>query len=78
MPDAIEDYVRQDGKLLDNENDEKNVNAIIDLIKEKSPLDFSEYKQSTIFRRIKRRAGYNNFTSLENYIQFLKTTPEEI
>jgi two-component system CheB/CheR fusion protein len=78
MPDAIEDYVRQDGKLLDNENDEKNVNAIIDLIKEKSPLDFSEYKQSTIFRRIKRRAGYNNFTSLENYIQFLKTSPEEI
>ena len=72
MPDAIEDYVRQDGKLLDNANDEKNVNAIIDLIKEKSPLDFSEYKQSTIFRRIKRRAGYNNFTSLENYIQFLK------
>ena len=78
MPDAIEDYVSQDGKLLENANDEKNVTAIIDLIKEKSPLDFSEYKQSTIFRRIKRRAGYNNFTSLEKYIEFLKTSPEEV
>src|SRR6185312_6282920 len=78
MPDAIEDYVREDGKLLENENDEKNVVAIINLIKEKSPLDFSEYKQSTIFRRIKRRAGYNNFTSLKKYIEFLKTSTEEV
>jgi two-component system CheB/CheR fusion protein len=78
MPDAIEAYVSTDGKLLENADDEKNITAIINLIKEKSPLDFSEYKQSTIFRRIKRRAGYNNFTDLKNYIQFLKTSPEEI
>jgi two-component system, chemotaxis family, CheB/CheR fusion protein len=78
MPDAIEDYINHDGKLIENADDEKNITAIIDLIKEKSPLDFSEYKQSTIFRRIKRRAGYNNFIKLENYIEFLKTSPEEI
>ena len=40
MPDAIEDYIREDGKLLENENDEKSVITIINLIKEKSPLDF--------------------------------------
>jgi len=78
MPEAIEDYINHDGKLFEIADDEKNITAIIDLIKETSPLDFSEYKQSTIFRRIKRRAGYNNFTRLENYIQFLKTSPEEI
>ncbi len=78
MPDAIEDYVRQDGKLLDNDNDEKNITGVINLIKEKSPMDFSEYKQSTISRRIKRRAGFNNYTSLENYIEFLKKSPEEL
>src|SRR6185312_7725619 len=78
MPEAIEDYVSRDGKLLENADDEKNITAIIDLIKEKSPLDFSEYKQSTIFRRIKRRAGYNNFIRLENYVEFLKTSPEEL
>jgi two-component system CheB/CheR fusion protein len=78
MPDAIEDYVNHDGKLIENANDEKNITAIIELIKEKSPLDFSEYKQNTIFRRIKRRAGYNNFIRLENYVEFLKTSPEEL
>ena len=78
MPDTIEDYINHDGMLWQNADDEKNITAIINLIKEKSPLDFSEYKQSTILRRIKRRAGYNNFTSLENYIAFLKTSPEEI
>ncbi|HXS54603.1 MAG TPA: chemotaxis protein CheB [Hanamia sp.] len=78
MPGAIEDYVKKDGNLPENENDEKNITTIVDLIKEKSPLDFSEYKQSTIFRRIKRRARYNNFKSLENYIEFLKTSHEEL
>lgn len=51
---------------------------IIELIKESSPLDFSDYKRSTILRRTKRRAISNNFTSLEAYLNFLKTTPEEI
>lgn len=78
MPDAIEDYVSNEGKLLENTDDEKNVTDIINLIKEKSPLDFSEYKLSTIFRRIKRRSGYNNFINLENYLEFLKTSPEEV
>jgi len=78
MPNAIEDYVSHDGKLWENADEDKYINAITDLIKETSPLDFSGYKQSTIFRRIKRRAAYNNFKSLENYIQFLKTSPEEL
>lgn len=78
MPDAIESYVKEDGKLLDNESDEKNIASIINLIKETSPLDFSDYKQSTISRRIKRRAAYNNFTNLEAYLEFLKTSTEEL
>ena len=35
-------------------------------------------KQTTLIRRIKRRAGYKNFTSLEKYVEFLQTTPEEV
>jgi two-component system CheB/CheR fusion protein len=78
MPALIEDYITEEDKLLENRSDEKNVTTIINLIKEKSPLDFSDYKQSTIFRRIKRRAAYNNFVSLEDYIEFLKTSSEEV
>lgn len=79
MPGAIEDYVKYGTELsADRSDDKKNLAAIIDLIKDNSPLDFSDYKQATILRRTKRRALYHNFTSLANYLNFLKTTPEEV
>lgn len=79
MPAAIEDYVKNSANLLtDSHEDDKNLKAIIDLIKETSPLDFSDYKETTILRRTKRRATYSNFTSLGNYLNFLKETPEEV
>ncbi len=79
MPATIDEYVNHGSQLLlDKEDDEKNVATIINLIKEQSPHDFSDYKQSTILRRIKRRATYNNFIGLVNYIDFLKVTPHEI
>ncbi|MEB0262036.1 chemotaxis protein CheB [Mucilaginibacter sp. 10I4] len=79
MPGTIEDYVKNERELIpDTADDQKNLEAIIHLINEQLPLDFSDYKQTTILRRIKRRAAYNNFTRLENYIDFLKATPVEI
>jgi len=79
MPGAIEEYVKHEGELVpDDEDDEKNMGAIIDLIKERSPLDFSDYKPATILRRTKRRASYSNFTTLESYLNFLKVTPAEV
>ena len=79
MPITIEDYVKHENELIsDNKNDLTNTNAIVNLIKAQSPLDFSEYKQTTILRRIKRRAAFNNHLSLESYLEFLKTSPEEV
>ena len=78
MPDAIEDYVKLEESISENRDDEKNVTTIVELVKENSPLDFSDYKQATILRRIKRRAGYNNFARIEKYIEFLKISPEEV
>lgn len=79
MPNAIEDYVRYSAELVsDSKDDDKNIKSIIGLIKEKSPLDFSEYKQATILRRTKRKAVAGNFSSLENYYNYLKANPEEL
>jgi two-component system CheB/CheR fusion protein len=81
MPQTITDYVNNNGKTREVkkiENEEKYVTAIIDLIKENLPLDFSEYKANTILRRIKRRAAYHDFDLLENYLALLKTDAAEV
>jgi len=78
MPQAIEAYVKDGSRSLpDNANEEKNIKSIVDIIKDRLPLDFTDYKQTTILRRIKRRAAYNNFSLLENYVEFLRITPGE-
>lgn len=79
MPGAIEDYIKHDGDFVTHgQHDEKDLAAIIGLIKERSPLDFSDYKQPTILRRTKRRASSHNFNTLGKYLNYLKTTPEEV
>jgi two-component system CheB/CheR fusion protein len=60
MPDIIDSYVNGDEQLtIQNKEDEKNMSAIVNVIKEQSPFDFSQYKQPTILRRIKRRAAFH-------------------
>lgn len=76
MPDAINNYIRLGNGA--NNNDEKDLKEIIDLIKGSLPLDFSEYKQTTILRRTLRRAAQNNFITLKDYLGFLKKTPIEM
>jgi two-component system CheB/CheR fusion protein len=79
MPAVIEEYVKRDLDLLASDiNDEENAIHIIDLIKQQLPLDFSDYKHSTILRRIKRRAASNNFSELGNYVEFIKANPAEL
>jgi two-component system CheB/CheR fusion protein len=77
MPSAIEDYIEY-GIDLSAENDDKNIKAIIDLIKVNSPHDFSDYKQATILRRTRRRAAAANIKSLSQYLEYLKVTPDEL
>jgi two-component system CheB/CheR fusion protein len=79
MPAAIQDYIADADKLLINSsNDEQYVQPIVEVIREQLPLDFTEYKQTTILRRIKRRAEYSNCSTLKGYLEFLSTAPEEV
>ena len=81
MPQAIEDYVNHENNVyydLDNEQYDESLTAILEVVKEQSPLDFTDYKKSTILRRVKRRTITNNFTTLVQYLAYLKITPEEV
>lgn len=82
IPETITDYVNNKGVLLpritEKEDEEKCMVAIVNLITDHLSLDFSEYKEKTILRRIKRRAAYHNFNKLKDYLAFLKTNTNEI
>ncbi len=79
MPDIIEDFVKHHGFSVDEiKENTKVIEEITAYVNEQSPLDFTDYKYATIFRRIKRRAAANNIVSLEKYLVFLKETPLEL
>jgi len=79
MPKAIEQYVtHQLSKKTDGQANEKHLIDIADLVKKRSSLDFTDYKRATLMRRALRRAAQNNFESLENYVKFLRKTPQEV
>jgi len=50
---------------------------ILLLIRRQTGHDFSQYKQNTIMRRIKRRMGVHQITSPEQYLDYLQRVPPE-
>jgi two-component system, chemotaxis family, CheB/CheR fusion protein len=61
-----------------SEANEAALLEINSLIKNHTPLDFTEYKRPTIIRRITRRMVANNTDTIGDYIELLKTNPSEI
>jgi PAS domain S-box-containing protein len=54
------------------------INRILRLLSERSGTDLSDYKLSTINRRIGRRMALNNLASVDEYSQFVGKNPEEL
>jgi two-component system, chemotaxis family, CheB/CheR fusion protein len=57
---------------------EAALSEIYNLIKDHTPLDFSDYKRPTIIRRIIRRMGAQEAETVREYIDILKNKPAEI
>jgi len=51
---------------------------IMMLLRTKTGNDFSQYKQSTILRRIERRMVVHNVKDMETYARFLQENPAEV
>lgn len=57
--------------------DPDRLQEILDILAEGDELDFSHYKASTLSRRIHHRRALTHNASIESYINYLKSTPEE-
>ncbi|HEY7185631.1 MAG TPA: chemotaxis protein CheB [Vicinamibacterales bacterium] len=54
------------------------LHAIVGLLRSRSKIDFRGYKKGTLLRRIERRMGLQQITSVHRYLEFLKSTPREV
>ncbi|WP_321313775.1 CheR family methyltransferase [Halarcobacter sp.] len=64
--------------ILYKEDYGKQLDKIFDILLDKTNTDFSDYKISTIQRRIKRRMVVTKKKSLDDYIDYLKISEKEV
>lgn len=55
-----------------------NLHKILSLIHEQTGIDFTDYKQSTVVRRIERRIGIAQLANPNDYLQFLQQSEQEV
>ncbi len=47
------------------------------ILRSQTGHDFSQYKRSTVYRRIERRMGLHQIDGITNYVSYLRQTPQE-
>ena len=58
--------------------EQEALEKIFIILLEHTDVDFSHYRNTTILRRLKRRLSLNKLDNFENYLAYLKKTPQEI
>ena len=58
--------------------DEERLNRIFALLREKTKVDFTYYKPSTVIRRIERRLTVNQMNDIQEYVYYLEKNSAEI
>ncbi|MFA5214459.1 chemotaxis protein CheB [Sulfuricurvum sp.] len=65
--------------VSDGESKDKNsLTKIFILLRDRTGHDFSQYKPSTMHRRIERRMAVQRIEKIDEYVKFLQQTPEEV
>jgi two-component system, chemotaxis family, CheB/CheR fusion protein len=64
------------GKKL--QTTESSLKSIFTLLRAKTEVDFSQYRKTTVRRRIQRRLVVHRLDNLDDYLTFLKRNPDEI
>ena len=63
---------------LESNKSENALNKIFLLLRSQTSHDFSQYKPSTVHRRIERRMAVNQIKSMDSYVKFLQEAPFEV
>jgi two-component system CheB/CheR fusion protein len=84
IPTYLMDYARKYfGKpAIEREEDlkqnRKELEEIFTLVKIRTDHDLSQFKHSTVRRRIERRMGIKGIDSVKGYVRYLRENPDEI
>ncbi|MFH0998015.1 MAG: chemotaxis protein CheB [Pseudomonadota bacterium] len=83
MPDQLLAFVDQPYGSREKRSetlltDEDGLTRIFAELREKTKVDFTYYKPSTITRRIERRMTVNRMDDLRDYVRYLQTYPGEV
>lgn len=57
--------------------DHDELGEVLHIVSEKTGVDFSQYKPTTLQRRIQRRMALHKFSDLKDYLSYVKETPNE-
>jgi chemotaxis methyl-accepting protein methylase len=60
------------------DKEQSSLEKIAILLRTKTGHDFSLYKKSTIYRRIERRMGLHQISSIADYVRYLQHNPQEL
>ena len=83
MPEKLSLYKKSSNKILKKilTPEDKNIQAlrkIFILIRNRTGHDFSQYKKSTVFRRVGRRMNLHQIEEISQYLRYLQKNPDEV
>ena len=83
LPGKIIDYLKHTPLIAkpDPSRESKTQSAlekVFILLRTQTGHDFSQYKKSTVYRRVERRMGLQQIEKIATYVRFLRENPQEI
>lgn len=83
MPEKIQSYKNSSNKIIKKilsteDITEQALMKIFILIRNRTGHDFSQYKKSTIYRRVGRRMNIHQLDDMSQYLRYLQENPNEI
>jgi len=64
--------------VADTETKHSAFEKVCILLRAQTGHDFSQYKKSTIYRRVERRMGIHRVSGIADYVSFLQNNPQEV